>query len=177
MTVAITRHCIKYSPYNIYHSKRTFHSTSPTKCHYETLGLTKQASSDEIKNAYKRLAKEYHPDVNKSESSSFVEINEAYSILSDRIKKRRYDLSISKVNHSNYNHPQHPQHIHRHPTHHNHSDPYSTFASRHSRYSDNKSRKGNKPFWFFVGSLVALSYGSLWFTGKHFLTKQWDRIE
>ena len=62
--------------------------------YYEVLGLQKGASDDEMKKAYRTLAKKYHPDVNpddKTAESKFKEINEAYAILSDPEKKSRYD--------------------------------------------------------------------------------------
>jgi molecular chaperone DnaJ len=61
--------------------------------YYEVLGLTRGASADEIRAAYRRLAKEYHPDINKSEGAEerFKEINEAYAILSDDQKRASYD--------------------------------------------------------------------------------------
>ena len=61
--------------------------------YYEVLGLSKGASEDEIKRAYRKLAKQYHPDVNKSPDaeSKFKEINEAYSVLSDAEKRSNYD--------------------------------------------------------------------------------------
>lgn len=60
---------------------------------YETLGVAKTASSDEIKKAYRKLAKEYHPDINKSPEAEekFKEINAAYEILSDEKKREQYD--------------------------------------------------------------------------------------
>ena len=60
---------------------------------YETLGVAKGASSDEIKKAYRTLAKEYHPDINKSPEAEekFKEINAAYEILSDEKKREQYD--------------------------------------------------------------------------------------
>ena len=61
--------------------------------YYEVLGLQKGASQEEIKKAYRSLAKKYHPDVNKEPGAEekFKEINEAYDTLSDEQKKARYD--------------------------------------------------------------------------------------
>jgi molecular chaperone DnaJ len=62
--------------------------------YYEVLGLTKKASSNEIKKAYRKLAKELHPDVNpnnKEAEDKFKEVSEAYEHLSDADKKAKYD--------------------------------------------------------------------------------------
>jgi molecular chaperone DnaJ len=64
------------------------------KDYYEILGLGKGASADEIKRAYRKLARKYHPDLNPGDKSSeerFKEINEAYAVLSDSKKKEEYD--------------------------------------------------------------------------------------
>lgn len=60
---------------------------------YDILGVSRDASQDEIKKAYRRLAREYHPDVNKEPDAEerFKEINEAYRILSDPDSRRQYD--------------------------------------------------------------------------------------
>lgn len=60
---------------------------------YETLGVSKGASNDEIKKAYRRLARKYHPDINKEKNAEekFKEINAAYEILSDEQKRAQYD--------------------------------------------------------------------------------------
>ena len=61
---------------------------------YDTLGVSKNASWEEIKKAYRKQAMKYHPDRNKwdkSAESKFKEINEAYSVLSDSSKKKQYD--------------------------------------------------------------------------------------
>ena len=67
---------------------------SAVKDYYELLGVSKDASQDEIKKAYRKLARKYHPDLNPGDKASeqkFKEINEAYSILGDEKKKAEYD--------------------------------------------------------------------------------------
>lgn len=62
--------------------------------YYEVLGLSKGASADDIKKAYRSLAKKYHPDMNpgdKEAEAKFKEVNEAYAVLSDDEKRQKYD--------------------------------------------------------------------------------------
>jgi molecular chaperone DnaJ len=64
------------------------------KDYYKTLGVDKNASKEEIKKAYKKLAKKYHPDLNKDDpeaENKFKEINEAVSVLGDDKKRQQYD--------------------------------------------------------------------------------------
>ncbi|OPG59645.1 DnaJ C-terminal domain-containing protein [Helicobacter pylori] len=64
-----------------------------SKSLYQTLNVSENASQDEIKKSYRRLARQYHPDLNKTKESEekFKEINAAYEILSDEEKRRQYD--------------------------------------------------------------------------------------
>ena len=63
------------------------------KDYYETLGIKRDASDTEIKSAYRKLARKYHPDINKTKEAEekFKDINEAYEVLSDKQKRQRYD--------------------------------------------------------------------------------------
>ena len=62
--------------------------------YYEVLGVSKDATEKDIKQAYRRLARQYHPDVNKNDAEAeekFKEINEAYGVLSDEDSRKKYD--------------------------------------------------------------------------------------
>ncbi|KAI8973038.1 hypothetical protein BDB01DRAFT_839078 [Pilobolus umbonatus] len=82
---------------SIYNQQRCIHATAPTsaakKDPYDVLGVKKDASSSDIKKAYYGLAKKYHPDTNKDKDAreKFVQIQEAYEILSDDQKRQQYD--------------------------------------------------------------------------------------
>ena len=64
------------------------------KDYYESLGVARNASDADIKKAFRKLAREYHPDVAKDKKKAeekFKEINEAYEVLSDPAKRKKYD--------------------------------------------------------------------------------------
>ena len=68
------------------------------KDHYNILGVAKDASQDEIKKAFRKLAQKYHPDKNQGDENSdkkFKEINESYQVLSDKQKRQEYDFQKS----------------------------------------------------------------------------------
>ena len=75
--------------------------------YYAILGVSQKANFQEIKKSYRRLAKKYHPDRNKSPTAgeTIKKINQAFEILSDRKKRKQYDLEASIIfnaKHSNY---------------------------------------------------------------------------
>jgi molecular chaperone DnaJ len=77
----------------------------PTKDYYETLGVAREASSEEIKQAYRALARKHHPDVAEDKSAAehkFKEINEAYEVLSDPNKRAQYDRFGASGNGGDY---------------------------------------------------------------------------
>ena len=61
--------------------------------YYDVLGVSKNATEQEIKSAFRKLAKKYHPDVSKEPDAAekFKEAQEAYSVLSDEQKRKQYD--------------------------------------------------------------------------------------
>ncbi|XP_013385326.1 uncharacterized protein LOC106155175 isoform X1 [Lingula anatina] len=84
---------LKWSSYT-YHAVKYFHSSQRALNHYQTLGVRKTAPLKEIKAAYIKLCKIYHPDKNKFTSGKFLDINEAYETLKDPSTRHKYDVSL-----------------------------------------------------------------------------------
>ena len=68
------------------------------KNYYEILGVSKDATAEEIKKSYRKLSLQYHPDKNPEGEEKFKEISEAYNILGDPEKKTQYDVGGSSFN-------------------------------------------------------------------------------
>lgn len=71
------------------------------KNYYEVLGVTKNATQEEIKLAYRKLSKKYHPDVNQGNDNAekmFIEIQEAYKVLKDPESRKAYDERLESPN-------------------------------------------------------------------------------
>lgn len=107
----------KNSSFNIVKSKfiklnsKAFNDkiNKPRKDYYEILGIPKNATEDEIKAAYRNLAKKYHPDVNitgtethEPDISKFRDIADAYAVLSNKTMRLDYDLKIRNFPNSDY---------------------------------------------------------------------------
>lgn len=67
------------------------HTMATTKDYYKVLGVEKNASKDDIKKAFRKLAHKYHPDKSGGDEAKFKEVSEAYAVLSDDKKRREYD--------------------------------------------------------------------------------------
>lgn len=77
------------------------------KDYYQTLGISKKAEQSDIKKAYRRLARKYHPDVSKEANAEemFKQVNEAYETLGDTSKKRIYDQETAQPNYQHHRKP------------------------------------------------------------------------
>ena len=72
-------------------ARRTRHGAQKQMDYYKTLGVDKNASEQEIKHAYRKLAQQYHPDTGKGDEKKFKEVTEAYEVLGDKQKRAQYD--------------------------------------------------------------------------------------
>jgi len=100
------------------------------KDYYKILGVNKKATSDEIKKAYRKLAKQYHPDANQNNIKAedrFKEINEAYEVLSDKKKRENYDMFGNNADFKNGNNFDPRQYGFNQQTHHSNPQGFSDF--------------------------------------------------
>jgi DnaJ-class molecular chaperone len=98
--------------------------------HYNTLGVSKTATKDEIKQAYRTLAKQHHPDKG-GDNATFQKVQEAYETLSDDVKREEYD-------HPPAQHSQHPfdQFFQQHARHHHHQQQHAQQTRRSRKMED-----------------------------------------
>jgi len=80
--------------------------SNSTKDYYEILGVSRNATQDEVKGAYRKLALQYHPDRNKSPEAEgrFREVSEAYAVLADQEKRKQYDTAGREGVYQKYGH-------------------------------------------------------------------------
>ena len=94
----LSRYMIGNSSYSFFFSRRFYADKRSSLNHYNVLGVNANASIKDIKAAFYRLSKKYHPDVNtddpKAAASKFNTISNAYDILNDPIKRREYDREL-----------------------------------------------------------------------------------
>lgn len=129
---------------------------------YEVLGVSKTASEEEIRSAYKKLAKKYHPDKhagNPVYEEHFKKINAAYQTLSNPDKRRRYDLKLEYISQQRTTRPSSPK---------NH--PASTFRKTQKASIDPEQEKKFKKYAIIAISFIVLFIcGALWF--YHYMNK------
>ena len=87
----ISRPLLFRSHYKFYGFNNEVPKYDPTKDYYRILDVNKNSSDTQIKKAYYSLAKQYHPDSNPGFQGKFKQINEAYTVLSDKKVKKQYD--------------------------------------------------------------------------------------
>ena len=116
------------------------------KSHYQVLGVSRNASSKEIRAAFIRLSKQLHPDVNeptaRESDVSFVDVNEAYSVLSNPVARREYDLRQTQgpsLQHSEHYRNPFTSHVH---TEHRREHVHYFYGSQpHTYYYNGEQRK------------------------------------
>lgn len=122
------------------------------KDYYQTLGVSKSASKDEIRKAFRKLARQYHPDVAKDKKGAegkFKEINEAYEVLGDEEKRKQYDELGANWQSGGFSPP--PGERRRHPR--DGGDPFSGgqfggtgFSDFFEQFFSGSAQRGRNPF-------------------------------
>ena len=140
----ILKACLSRSPNLVTRFKYAFSNGgnfNSSKDYYLILGISRNASESEIKSAYYKLAKKYHPDHNPSEPQKCKEINEAYSVLSNAEDKRNYDNSrkFGNTNTNQYNNQQYQNPYQRNPYEHYHQN-WQNQQQNEYEYRRNSSR-------------------------------------
>lgn len=114
--------------------------------YYEILGVSKDATQDEIKKVYRKLALQYHPDKNPDGGDKFREISEAYETLSDIVKRKEYDFKLD-----NPNYGQQSNHV---------NDMFNSFFNRHTNFNQRNMRVPEKLIDLNVGVLESYNNSS-----------------
>lgn len=127
--------------------------------YYEVLNIPKTATSEEIKIAYRKLAKKYHPDVNpgnKNAEEKFKKINEAYTVLSDPEKRKMYDSGFFSTSYQNTQRANQSRNSYG-------QDPFQDFWNEWARtqqtYQENytnKNRKRKKSYHYTFGGFSSI---------------------
>lgn len=127
---------------------------NPSGSHYQVLGIATHASEDEIKSAYRKLARTYHPDLNpqrpRTAHDRFRRLQEAYDVLSDPISRQRYDQSLGvKQATSPGNEIKN-------------TETYSSVRRVHLDHEDTEKRWPDWLNWRFIGGLLLSIFSASW---------------
>jgi molecular chaperone DnaJ len=114
--------------------------------YYEILGVSKDATQDDIKKVYRKLALQYHPDKNPDGGDKFREISESYETLSDITKRKEYDFKLDNPNYGQQSNQ--------------FNDIFNSFFSRHTNFNQRNTRGPEKLIELNVGVLESYNSSS-----------------